>query len=140
MTWARAGKIGFSSSGVIRPDQALAALAQPDRALVAQYVERGEDGLAGGRGDARLPVQDAADSRFADPRLGCDVGKPCGHRTGLYRSASRLAHRTGRRGAGRLIGPLPGCCVIALPRVLVGSASRACAARKGWLLQGADGR
>lgn len=66
--------------------QALAALPQTHRALVAQYVERGQDGLPRGRGDARLPVQDATDGRLTDPRLGCDVGKPCGHRIGLYRS------------------------------------------------------
>ena len=76
-----------------QPDQARAALPQPHRALVAEHVERGEDGLAGGRGDARLAVEDAADRRFADPRLGCDVGKPCGHRTGLYRAHVTTAHQ-----------------------------------------------
>ncbi|MDH6610507.1 hypothetical protein M2164_006142 [Streptomyces sp. SAI-208] len=54
--------------------QALAALPQPHRALVAQHVERGQHGLAGGGGDTRLPVEDAADGRFAHPRLNSDVG------------------------------------------------------------------
>lgn len=85
MTWARAGKIGFSSSGVMSPTRP-AALAQAHGAFVAQYVERGEHGLAGGGGDARLPVEDLADGRFAHPRLRSDIGKPCGHATGLYLS------------------------------------------------------
>lgn len=55
-------------------DQALAALPQTHRALVTQDVEGGEHGLAGGGGDPRLPVEDAADGRFAHPRLGSDVG------------------------------------------------------------------
>ncbi|GAA3494498.1 hypothetical protein GCM10019016_015980 [Streptomyces prasinosporus] len=64
-------------------DQALAALPQPHRTFVAQDVEGGEHGLAGGGGDARLAVEDAADGRLAHPRLSGDVGKSCGHRTGL---------------------------------------------------------
>jgi hypothetical protein len=64
-------------------DQALAALAQPHRTFVAEDVEGGQHGLAGGGGDARLPVEDAADGRLAHPRLQRDVRKPCGHSTGL---------------------------------------------------------
>lgn len=71
-------------------DQAFAALPQAYGAFVAEDVQCGQYGLAGGGGDARLPVQDAADGRFAHPRLGCDVGKPCGHRAGLYRPVIAL--------------------------------------------------
>ena len=71
-------------------DEARAAPPQPHRAFVAEHVECGKDGFAGGRGDAGLAVEHAADCRFADPRLGCDVGKPRGHRIGLYRSHLRL--------------------------------------------------
>lgn len=73
-----------------QPDEPFAALAQTYGPFVAEHVERGQYGLAGGGGDARLPVQDPADGRFAHPRLRCDVGKPCGHGIGLYRPGIAL--------------------------------------------------
>ena len=82
---------------------------QPNRALVAQHVQGGEHGLAGGGGDARFPVEDPADGRFAHPRLRSDVGKPCGHATGLYRPSPALptARAPGAPGRTSRYGLLP---------------------------------
>lgn len=62
-----------------QPDQPGAALPQPHRALVAQHIEGGEHGLAGGGGDTGLPVENPADGGLADTRLCCDIGEPGGH-------------------------------------------------------------
>ena len=51
------------------PDHARAPDPQVGRPLVADHVERRQDGGAGGVGDPRLAVQDATDRRLADTGL-----------------------------------------------------------------------
>lgn len=82
-------------------DQSGGALAQPHGPLVAEDVERGKHGLAGGSGHPRLAVEHPADRRLADPRLRCDVGQSRGHGMGLYRSRVGLptVNRSPRAGS-----------------------------------------
>ncbi len=59
-----------------QPDEPVAALAKPLRALVPHEVERRQDELARTGRHAGLAVQHAADRGLAHARLGCDVGQP----------------------------------------------------------------
>ncbi len=59
--------------GQDEPDQPDPVAAQQGRSLIAQHVERGEDGVASRRRDARLAVQHPADGRLAHADLRRDV-------------------------------------------------------------------
>ena len=50
--------------------------AQPGRAVVAQDVDRGEDGLTGALGDPRPLVEDPRDGRLAHAGVGREIGEP----------------------------------------------------------------
>ncbi len=78
-TSASAGKTGFWSSGNDQPDHAGAPDAQVRRALVADHVERRQDGGARRLRDPGAAVQDAADGGLADPGLFGDVRKFASH-------------------------------------------------------------
>ena len=75
MIWAKAGKIGLSSSGTTSPTRPALRLPQPGRAFVAEHVERGEHRLAGLGGTPGLSLSTRRDGRLADAGLGGDVGQ-----------------------------------------------------------------
>ena len=78
-TSASAGKIGFWSSGTIKPDHARAPHAEVGRPLVPDHVEGREHRRSGRVRDPGLAVQDAAHSGLADSGLLGDVGKSSRH-------------------------------------------------------------
>ena len=85
-------------------DEARALAAQLGRPLVAQDVERGQDGLPGRFGHTGLPVEDAADRRFADADLARDVRQSFRHaailRTSTQVDAQKFLQRRARRRSG----------------------------------------
>ena len=84
---------GVEQLGHDEADQSGALAPQPARTVVAEHVEGDEDGLAGGLGDARLAVEDAADGRLADLGMAGDVSQPRPAWSGVHLSSFPRADR-----------------------------------------------
>jgi hypothetical protein len=75
--------------GQDQADQPGALPAQLGGALVAEHVERGRDGRAGGVGHAGLAVQHPAHRRLADPGLLRDIRKSSWHGARILQISAR---------------------------------------------------
>ena len=79
MISAKAGKIGFCSSGSTSPTSRARSPRSLRRPLVAEHVERGQHRLPGGIRHPGLVVEHAADGRFTDTDLARHFGETFRH-------------------------------------------------------------